>query len=135
MHDPDKEERTETTNLTDVELPLCKPLNKKMNSTVDTPTYNPGFTAKTRNQLEVISVTLFGENNKKVESYAILDNGSTISYILDTTTNGINAPKAFQFDLNVMHAFDQSVINANLVHLDIGRYKNDEPLIRLNYVH
>ena len=72
---------------------------------------------------------------KKWNCYAILDNGSTISYVLDTTANGINAPKAIQFDLNVMHAFDQSVINANLVLLDIGRYKDDEPLFRLNYVH
>ena len=106
-----------------------------MNSTVDTPTYNPGFPAKTRNQLQVIPVTLFGENKEKVECYAILDNGSTISYVLDTTANAINAPKAIQFDLNVMHAFDQSVINANLVRLDIGRYNDDEPLFRLIYVH
>ena len=134
LHDPDKQKkRTKTTNLTDVELPLCKPLNRKMNSTVDTPTYNPGFPAKSRNQLQVIPVTLFGENKEKVECYAILDNGSTISYVLDTTANGINAPKAIQFDLNVMHAFDQSVINANLVRLDIGRYNDDEPLFRLNY--
>ena len=105
-----------------------------MNSTVDTPTYNPGFTAKTRNQLEVIPVTLFGEDNEKVECYAIIDNGSTISHVLDTTASGINAPKAFQFDLTVMHAFDQSAVNASLVHLDIGRYNDDEPLIRLNYV-
>ena len=70
-----------------------------------------------------------------MECYAILDNGSTTSYILDTTANGINSPKAIQFDLNVMHAFDQSVINANLVRPDIGRYKDDEPLLRLNYVH
>ena len=56
-----------------------------------------------------------------MECYAILDIGSLISYVLDTTANGINAPKAIQFDLNVMHAFDQSVINANLVSLDIGR--------------
>ena len=34
-----------------------------------------------------------------------------------------------------MYAFDQSVINANLVRLDIGRYNDDEPLFRLNYVH
>ena len=34
-----------------------------------------------------------------------------------------------------MHAFDQSVINTNLVRLDIGRYNDDEPLFRLNYVH
>ena len=47
---PDKQKkRTETTNLTDVELPLWEPLNGKMNTTVDTPTYNPGFPAKTRN--------------------------------------------------------------------------------------
>ena len=104
-----------------------------MNSSVDTPTYNPGFPAKTRNQLQVIPVALFGENKEKKECYAILDNGSTISYVLDTTANGINARKATHFDLNVMHAFDQSVINANLVRLDIGRY-NDEPLFRLNYV-
>ena len=136
LHDPDKQKkRTETTNLTDVELPLCEPLNRKMNSTVDTPTYNPGFPAKSRNQLQAIPVTLFGENKEKVECYAILDNGSTISYVLDTTANGINAPKAIQFDLNVMHAFDQSVINANLVRLDIGRYNDDEPLFRLNSVH
>ena len=136
LHDPDKQKkRTETTNLTDVELPLCEPLNRKMNSTVDTPTNNPGFPAKTRNQLQVIPVTLFGENKEKVECYAILDNDSTISYVLDTTANGINAPKAIQFDLNVMHAFDQSVINAILVRLDIGRYNDDEPLFRLNYVH
>ena len=136
LHDPNKQKkRTETTNLTDVELPLCEPLNRKMNSTVETPTYNPGFPAKTRNQLKVIPVTLLGENKEKVECYAILDNGSTISYVPDTTANGINAPKAIQFDLNVMHAFDLSVINANLVRLDTGRYNDDEPLFRLNYVH
>ena len=42
---------------------------------------------------------------------------------------------AIQFDLNVMHAFDQSVINANLVCLDIRRYDDDKPLFRLNSVH
>ena len=136
MHDPDKQKkRKETTNLTGVELLLCEPLNRKMNSTLDTPTYSPGFPAKTRNLLQVNPVTLFGENKKKVECYAILDNGSTISYVLDTTSNGINAPKAIQFNLNVIHAFDQSVINANLVRLDIGRYNDDEPLFRLNFVH
>ena len=70
--------RTETTNLTDVELPLFEPLNRKMNITVDKPTYNPGFQAKNLNQLQVIPVTVFGENKGKVECYAILDNGSTI---------------------------------------------------------
>ena len=34
-----------------------------------------------------------------------------------------------------MNAFDQSVITANLVRLDIGRYNDDEPLFILNYVH
>ena len=136
MHDPDKQKkRTETTNLRDVELPLCEPLNRKMNSTVDTLTYNTGFPVKTLNQLQVIQTTLFSENKEKVECYAILDSGSTISYVLDTTANGINAPKAIQFDLNVMHAFDQSVINANLLRPDIGSYHDDGPLFRLNYVH
>ena len=126
LHDPDtQKKRTKTTNPTDIELQLCEPLNRKMNSTVDTLTYNPGFPAKTRKQLQVIPVALFGENQEQVECYAILDNGRTISYVLDTTANGINAPKAIQFDLNVMHAFDQSVINANLVRLDNGRYNDD----------
>ena len=106
-----------------------------MNSKVDTPTYNPGFPAKTCNQLQVILVTIFGENKEKLECYAILDNCSIISYVLDTTAYGINASKAFQFDLKVMNAFDQSVINAKLVRLDIGRYNDDEPLFRLNHVH
>ena len=106
-----------------------------MNTTVDTPTYKPGFLAKIRNQLQVIPVTLFGENKEKVEWYAILDNFSTISYVLDTTANVSSAPKAIQFDLNVMHAFDQSVISENLVRFDIVWYNNDEPLFRLNYMH
>ena len=89
-------------------------VEQKMNSTVDTLTYNPGFPTKTRTYT-------FWREQGKMECYAILDNGSTISYVLDTNAHGINAPKAIQFDLNVMHAFDQSVINANLVRLDIGR--------------
>ena len=33
------------------------------------------------------------------------------------------------------HALDESVINANLVRLDIGQLNSDQPLFRLNYVH
>ena len=106
-----------------------------MNSTVEAPTYNPGFPAKFWNQLQVIPVTLFGEKKENLESYATLDNVSTNSYVLDTTANGIKEPKAIQFALNVTRTFDQSVINANLVRLDIGRCSDDELLFRLNYVH
>ena len=106
-----------------------------MNSTVDAPTYNPGFPAEIWNQLQVFPVTLFGENEENLECYATLDNVSTISYVLDTTANGIREPKAIQFALNVMRTFDQSVIKANLVRLDIGRCSDDKLLFRLNYVH
>ena len=94
LHDPDKQKkRSETANLTDVE-PAVRTVEQKMKSKVDTPTYNLGFPAKTRNQLQVILVTIFGENKEKLECYAILDNSSIISYVLDTIAYGINAPKA-----------------------------------------
>ena len=128
-------ECAKTTTITVVELPLCKPLNRKMNSTVDAPTYNPVLPTNTRNQLQVIPVNLFGENNEKVECYAILDNGSPTSYVIGTTASCINAPKAIQFGLNVMHDFNQSTINANLVRPDFGRYNDSEPLFGLSYVH
>ena len=87
--------RTERENSKEVDFPLREPLSRKINSTVDTPTYNPGFSAKTRNQCQVIPATFFGENKEKVECYIILDNGSTISYVLDTTASSINAQKQF----------------------------------------
>ena len=83
----------------------------------------------------MIPVTLFGNDNKRHNCYAILDNGSTISYVLNTTADKVGAPKTSDFDLNVSHAFDESVMHANLVRLDIGNLNRDQPLFRLNYVH
>ena len=106
---------------------------------IDLPTptqvYNPGFPSKTRNQLQVIPVTLFGNDNKRHNCYAILDNGSTISYVLNTAADKLRAPKTPKFDLNVSHAFDESVMHANRVRLDIGKFNSDQPLFRINYVH
>ena len=136
LHDPDKQKKKiKTSNITDVQLLLCEPLNREMNSTIDVPTYNPGFPTKSRNQPQVIRVTLFCRNEVKVECYAIPDNASTISHVLGTTANGINATKAIHIDLVVMHAFGQSVINASSLRLDIGRYNDDEQLFILNCLH
>ena len=84
---------------------------------------------------QVIPVTLFGNDNKSYNCYAILDNGSTISYVLNTTADKVRAPKTSEFDLNVSHAFDESVVQANLVRLDIRKFNSDQLLFRLNYVH
>ena len=122
LHDPDKQKkRIETTNLTHVERCANRWTEKwKVHQTTTLASQQ-----KLRHNLE---------NKEKVKYYAILDNGSTISCVLDTTANGINAPKAIQCDLNVMHASDQSFINANWVR-NIGRYNDGKPIFRLNYVH
>ena len=122
--------------MTAIDLPMCEPLDQQdKNSDIPTQVYNPGFPSKTRNQLQVIPVTLFGNDNRRHNCYAILDNGSTISYVLNTTADKVRAPKTSEFDLNVSHAFDESVMHANLVRLDIGKFNSGQPLFRLNYVH
>ena len=132
----DRQKAPESTNLTEIDLPMCEPLDQQDKSN-DNPTqvYNPGFPPRTRNQLQVIPVTLFGNDNNRHNCYAILDNGSTISYVLNTTADKVGAPKISDFDLNVSHAFDESVMHANLVRLDIGKLNSDQPLFRLNNVH
>ena len=126
----------ESTNLTEIDLPMCEPLDQQ-NKSNDNPTqfYNPGFPSRTRNQLQVIPVTLLGNDNKRQNFYAILDNGSTISFVLSTAADKVRAPKTSEIDLNVSHAFDESVMHANLVRLDIGKFNSDQPLFRLNYFH
>ncbi|XP_075264413.1 uncharacterized protein LOC142356371 [Convolutriloba macropyga] len=132
----DRQKAPESTNVTAIDLPMCEPLDQQdKNSDIPTQVYNPGFPSKTRNQLQVIPVTLFGNDNKRRNCYAILDNASTISYVLNTTADKVRAPKTSEFDLNVSHAFDESVMHANLVRLDIGKFNSDQPLFRLNYVH
>ena len=105
----------ESTNLAEIDLPMCEPLDPQDKSN-DNPTqvYNPCFPSRTRNQLQVIPVTLFGNDNKRHNCYAILDNGSTISYVLNTAADKVRAPKTSEFDLNVSQAFDESVIYAIL---------------------
>ena len=115
---------------------MCEPLEQQdKNNDNPTHVYIPGFSSRTRNQLQVIPVTLFGNDNKRHNFYAILDNGSTISYVLNTTADKVRAPKTSEFDLNVSHSFDESVMHANLVRWDIGEFNGDQPLFCLNYVH
>ena len=96
-------------------------------------TIQPKFTTlvfhqEQRNQLQMIPVTVFGNDNKRHNCCAIMDNGSTISYILNTTADKVGAR-------NSSHAFDETVMHANLVRLDIGKLNSYQPLFRLNYVH
>ena len=131
----DRQKAPESTNVTAIDLPMCEPLDQQdKNSDIPTQVYKPCFPSRTRNQLQVIPVTLFGNDDKGHNCYAILDNGSTISYVLNTAADELRAPKTSEFDLNVSHAFGESVMNANLVRLDIGKFNSDQPLFRLNYV-
>ena len=88
-----------------------------------------------RNQLQVRTVALFGIDNKRHNCYAILGNGSVISYVFNNATDKVEAPKTSEFDLNKSHTFDESVMHANLVRLDIGKFNSEKPLFCLNYVH
>ena len=97
-------------------------------------TIQPRFTIlvfhQEQKKLQGIPVTLFGNDNKRHNCYAILDNDSTISYVLNTTADKVGAPKTSDFDLNVSHAFDESVMHANIVRFDIGKLNSDQPLFR-----
>ena len=55
-----------------------------------------------------------------------LDNSSTISYVLITAADKAGASKTSDFDLNVSHAFDESVMHASLVRLDIEKFNSDQ---------
>ena len=124
------------SKLTEIELPMCEPLDQQdKNNDHPTQVYNPGFPSRTRNQLQVIPVTLFGDVNKRHNCYVFLDNGSIFSYVLNTAADKKRAPKTSEIDLNLSHAFEESVMPANLVRLDIGKFNNDQPLFRLNYIH
>ena len=115
---------------------MCEPLDQQdKNNDNPTQVYNPGFPSRTRNQLQVIPVTLFGNDNKRHNCCAILDNGITISYVLKTAADKVWAPKTSELDLNVSHAFDESVMHSKLVRLDIGKFNRNQPLFRLNYGH
>ncbi|XP_075258443.1 uncharacterized protein LOC142350477 [Convolutriloba macropyga] len=115
---------------------MCEPMDQQdKNNDNPNQVYNSGFPSRTRNQLQVILVTLFGNVDKRHNFYAILDNGSTISYVLNTATDKVRAPKTSEFDLNISHAFDESVMPENFVRLDVGKFNSDQSLFRLNYVH
>ena len=90
---------------------MYEPLDQQdKNSDIPTQVYNPGFPSRTRDQLQVIPVTLFGIDNKRHKCYAILNNGSTISYVLLNAVEKVGPPKISDFDLNVSHAFDESIM-------------------------
>ena len=121
--------------MTEIDLPMCEPLNQRVkNNDIPTQVYNPGFPSGTRKQLQAIPATLFG-NDKRQNCYNILDNGSTISYVLNTAADKVGASKMSEFDLNVSHAFDESVKHANLIRLEIGKFNSEKPLLGLKYVH
>ena len=61
---------------------------------------------------------------KKHYYHANLDNGSTISYVLNTVTEKVEAAKTSEFDLTVSNAFDESIMHANLFLLDIGMFNS-----------
>ena len=127
---------TRISKLTEIDLPMCEPMDQQdKNNDNPNQVYNSGFPSRTRNQLQVILVTLFGNVDKRHNFYAILDNGSTISYVLNTATDKVRAPKTSEFDLNISHAFDESVMPENFVRLDVGKFNSDQSLFRLNYVH
>ena len=69
----DKQKAPKSTNVTAIDLPMCAPLDQQdKKRDIRTPVYNPGFPSRTRNQIQVIPVTLFGIDNKKHNCYSIL---------------------------------------------------------------
>ena len=120
------------TNITQHELPLCESF-EDINSGTKPPSYTPVFPRRIRNQLPMIPIKLFGRN-EHFECYALLDSCSTISYAFDPMVIKLNAPQtSSETTLNVSTAFGDSSMEAKLVQLDIGLFRSQRPLFRLNY--
>ena len=121
------------TNITQHELPLCESF-QDITSGTKPPSYTPVFPRRIRNQLPMIPIKLFG-HNEHFECYALLDSCSTISYAFDPMVTKLNAPQtSLETTLNVSTAFGDSSMEAKLVQLDIGLFRSQRPLFRLNYV-
>ena len=83
----------------------------------------------------MIPIKLFGRN-EHFECYALLDSCSTISYAFDLMVTKLNAPQtSSETALNVSTAFGDSSLEAKLVQPDIGLFRSQRPLFRLNYVY
>ena len=122
------------TNITQHELPLCESFEDK-NSGTKPPSYTPVFPRRFRNQLLIIPIKLLGRN-EHFECYALLDSSSTISYAFDPMVIKLNAPQTIsKTTLKVSTTFGDSSMEAKLVQLDIGLFRSQRPLFRLNYVY
>ena len=83
----------------------------------------------------MIPIKLFGRN-EHFECYVLLDSCSTISFAFYPMVIKLNAPQtSSETTLNVSTAFGDSSMEAKLVQLDIGLFRSQRTLFRLNSVY
>ena len=87
-----------------------------------------------RNQLQIMPVTLFN-NGIKLDCYAILDNCSSCSYILNKTAETLQCKPSQQLQLSVRGAFSKDKVSSSLVRLSIGPHNATKPTFTLQSVY